>query len=102
VLVLDLAAPSHVFGDCGAPHYRFTVASIRPGPVRTSTGFSIVAERGLGALRHADTVVVPGTEDSGVADEPVLRELRRAAARGARIVSVCTGAFTLGYAGLLD
>jgi AraC family transcriptional activator FtrA len=102
VLVLDLAAPSHVFGHCGAPDYDFTLAGASAGPVPTSTGFDVVAPHGLEALKTADTIVVPGTSTNGACDEVVLDALRAAAARGARVLSVCTGAFTLAAAGLLD
>jgi AraC family transcriptional activator FtrA len=101
VLLLDLAAPTHIFGHCGAPHYRFEIAGPEAGPVTTSTGFDVLAPRGLEALRDADTIVVPGTVDH----EPsgaVVGPLREAAARGARVMSVCTGAFALAAAGLLD
>src|SRR5450755_3101810 len=65
VIVLDLAAPAHLFGHGGAPHYRFSLAGVRRGPIPTSTGFNVIADRGLGALRSADTVVVPGFQSGG-------------------------------------
>jgi transcriptional regulator GlxA family with amidase domain len=101
VLLLDLAAPTHVFGHCGAPRYAFALAGLEAGPVTTSTGLDVVAPQGLEALRDADTVVVPGTTDH---DPPAaaVEAVRDAAARGARVVSVCTGAFVLAAAGLLD
>jgi transcriptional regulator GlxA family with amidase domain len=71
--------------------------------VRTTSGFGIDPEAGLGALRAADTVVVPGY--AGILAPPpeeALSALRAAASRGARMMSVCTGAFALAHAGLLD
>src|ERR1700761_5657898 len=62
VILLDLAAPTHLFGHCGAPHYTFSLASMRPGPVRSSTGIDVVAAAGIEALWDADTIVVPGIE----------------------------------------
>jgi transcriptional regulator GlxA family with amidase domain len=70
--------------------------------VPTTTGFSVVVERGLEALGHADTVVVPGFVSNDEPGDDVCDALRRAAARGTRMMSVCTGAFALAAAGLLD
>jgi transcriptional regulator GlxA family with amidase domain len=71
--------------------------------VRTTSGFGVSPQAGLGALRHADTVVVPGY--AGLLEPPpeqALAALRAAGRRGARVLSVCTGAFALAHAGLLD
>jgi AraC family transcriptional regulator, transcriptional activator FtrA len=103
LVALDLAAPAHVFGHWGGERYSFRVAGVDGSPVGTSSGFAIDVEAGLGALRRADTVVVPGYE--GASRRPpgaVLAELQRAARRGARVMSICTGAFALAHAGLLD
>lgn len=103
VVLLDLAAPAHLFGHCGADRYALTIAGVEPGPVVTSTGLPLVASHGLSALSGADTIVVPGLE--GHSEPPraeVLDALRAADGRGARIMSICTGAFALGFAGLLD
>ncbi len=104
VIMLDLAAPVHLFGHCGEDRYRFTLAGVRPGPVASSTGVAISTHAGLSALQDADTVVVAGIDDlEPTADvRRAAAALRRAHARGARIVSICTGAFVLGEAGLLD
>src|SRR6201996_7306523 len=107
VVAFDLAAPAQAFGSAhaadGTPHYAFSTCSIDGAAVWTTSGFEVGAQAGLGALRRADTVVVPGYW--GVFDplpEGVGAALRAAARRGARMMSVCTGAYALAGAGLLD
>jgi transcriptional regulator GlxA family with amidase domain len=103
VVSLDLAIPAQVFGYDDEAPYRVTLCAERPGTVRVSGGYQVVAGAGLGAVARADTVVVPGyTPPSCVPPEPVLDALRRAAHRGTRVASICTGAFALAAAGLLD
>ena len=102
VVLLDLAAPTHLFGHCGGSRYAFRLAATQAGPVATSTGFSVLAPYGLEALSRADTIVVPGVGRDIAVEPAVLRALTRAHGRGARIMSVCTGAFVLAAAGLLD
>ena len=99
----DLAIPAQVFGDrIQASRYRFTVCSPTPGLVASTTGYSVDAQYDLGVLEAADTVVVPGYMPLDDPGEEVGAALRQAAARGTRVVSVCTGAFALAAAGLLD
>jgi transcriptional regulator GlxA family with amidase domain len=103
VEAFDLAIPAQVFGDRRqAGRYRFTVCSPAPGLVAATTGYAVHAEHGLEALAAADTVVVPGYLPLDDPGEEACSALRQAAARGARVVSVCTGAFALAAAGLLD
>jgi AraC family transcriptional activator FtrA len=103
VLLLDLAAPAQIFGYLGRDRYSFEIAGLRRGRVATSSGMPVVAERGLSALQDADTIVVPGFATWETADFPRAAEALAAAhARGVRIVSICTGAFVLAQAGLLD
>ena len=65
--------------------------------------FEMRVAHGLAALLHADTILVPGVEDPMVSvPEPVLAALREASQRGARLASICTGAFVLAASGLLD
>lgn len=111
VVPFDLGVPVQVFGyprpDLGAKRYDAVVCGphTKPGPgrVRTSSTFSIAVTHGLEALRTAHTVVVPGIDDLALPIAPaVTRALRAAHARGARLVTICTGAFALAQAGLLD
>ena len=103
VVAFDLSIPAQVFGRFRDPApYSFEVCTPTPGSVPTTTGFAVQVERGLEALAHADTVVVPGYVCSDELGVTVRDALRAAAAGGARMMSVCTGAFALAEAGLLD
>lgn len=106
VVPFDLAVPLQVFAypraDLGAKRYRVTLCTPTPGMVRTSSGFDIHVPHGLRALARAHTIVLPGIDDLDVhPDAATCKALQRAAARGARFVTVCTGAFVLADAGLL-
>jgi transcriptional regulator GlxA family with amidase domain len=103
----EFAVACEVFGidrsaDVGAPWYRFVVCSADPSPVTARTGFTIGTRHGLEALRRADTILIPAAGDGAEHNQALLEALRRAHARGARLLSVCTGAFVLAAAGLLD
>jgi AraC family transcriptional regulator, transcriptional activator FtrA len=107
VLTFDFATACEVFGydrsDIVDPWYRFLVVSQDPPPIRTSTGFLMYPELGLDALEEADTIIVPGWADDLRPPRPELIDALRAAYdRGARLMSVCIGAFVLAEAGLLD
>ncbi|MGY5127887.1 GlxA family transcriptional regulator [Streptomyces nigrescens] len=84
-------------------HYDFRVCTPHPGPVRTTSGYDMLVTAGLAALAAADTVVIPGWTPADAPLTPAVRRaLRRAHARGARLVSICSGAFALAQTGLLD
>ncbi|TCC03831.1 helix-turn-helix domain-containing protein [Kribbella soli] len=96
----ELGCAAAVFRD---PPYRFSVCTEHPGNLRTTEGFDMVVTSGLRALDSAGTIVVPGWLP--INREPtsaVLRALTRAHRRGARLVSICSGAYLLAATGLLD
>ncbi|MFF6787761.1 GlxA family transcriptional regulator [Streptomyces filamentosus] len=101
----DLSMPSTLFGAAepgGRPGYEVTVCTAVPGVVAASGGIDVVIRHGLEAVGAADTVVVPSTGSRHDAEPAALDALREAAASGKRITSICSGAFVLAQAGLLD
>ncbi|SDD71347.1 transcriptional regulator, AraC family with amidase-like domain [Actinokineospora iranica] len=101
----ELGIVTEVFGlprpELDVDWYRLTLCA--DGPVRVVGGATLHADAGLAALADADTVIVPGVPDVRAEVAPALvAALRAAHARGARLVSICSGAFALAAAGLLD
>ncbi|MFT3799759.1 MAG: transcriptional regulator FtrA [Burkholderiaceae bacterium] len=83
--------------------YEHIVCSGEPGPIRAMGGVRLQAPRGLATLRSVDTIVVPGWRDPDeVPPEPMLRAVRAAFDRGARLCSICSGVFVLAHAGVLS
>ena len=88
--------------DDGVPRVDFAVASVDGSAVPTSGGMSISTTHRLDVADDADLVIVPATDGPAVWPPELLDLLRRTVARGARVMSICNGAFALGEAGLLD
>src|SRR5579872_1986530 len=103
VIAFDFGIPCGVFGedrrDLVDPWYRFVVAGAERR-VQTDVGFVVEPTHSLRVLDRAETVIVLG--GSGKPSPELLRALVRAHDRGARIASICVGAFVLAAAGLLD
>ncbi|MCG7524343.1 helix-turn-helix domain-containing protein [Streptomyces sp. OfavH-34-F] len=104
----ELGVLCEVFGldrsDDGLPVHDFAVVSGEGPRLRTHAGFTIETPYGLDRLEEADLIAVPAGSRFGDREFPeeVLAALRTAVDRGARVLSVCSGAYLLGAAGLLD
>lgn len=106
VPLFELAIPAEVFGtdrrDLTPRWYDFELVATAPD-TDIGHGLQVPAGRGLDALAEADTIVVPACADVHDHAPPELIEaLRDAASGGARLASICSGAFVLAEAGLLD
>lgn len=103
----EVGIVAEVFGlprpEFDVPWYDFRLCARQPGPLPVIGGGRLAVEHGLDVFAAAQTVIVPGVPDVR-ADCPteVIDALRLAQRRGARIVSICSGAFALAAAGLLD
>ncbi|MBO3752392.1 helix-turn-helix domain-containing protein [Streptosporangiaceae bacterium NEAU-GS5] len=110
VATLDLGIPGQVFWAVRGPsnEHLYEVRACSPGRVaiQTCAGYSVLPDHDLDLLSTADTVLVPGIHGGGpLIDgslDPRVRDALRDAAGHARIMSICTGAFVLAAAGLLD
>lgn len=83
--------------------YEFAVCGVDRGPIRAAGGITLRAPHGLALLDRADTIIVPGWRRLDEAPPPaLLRRIRAAHARGARLCSICSGVYLLAAAGVLD
>jgi transcriptional regulator GlxA family with amidase domain len=95
-----------VFGidrrDHGGPTFDFHIVAADPGPISTKLGFDVVVHENLDIAYSADLVAVPASLIDAPVDPRIIEVVRDAVDRGAWVLSVCTGAFTLGRAGVLE
>ncbi|MFI0982940.1 helix-turn-helix domain-containing protein [Streptomyces sp. NPDC021093] len=105
----ELGVLCEVFGidrsEAGLPVYDFAVCGVDQRELASRSGaFTINVPHGLDRLEEADLIAIPADQhcEARTYPEPLLAALRRGVERGARVLSVCSGAFVLGAAGLLD
>src|SRR2546425_159408 len=101
VIPLELGIAAEIFGR--DPHYRLTVCAEGRSASLPGSGLTVTTRAGLEVIKRADTLIIPGYEDvDATVSTRVLDAIRAAHARGARLVSICTAAFALAAAGVLD
>jgi AraC family transcriptional regulator, transcriptional activator FtrA len=105
--LFELSVVTEVFGldrpELAAPWwYALRVCAVEPGRLPTAGGLALHVDLGLDALADADTVVLPCWPVPDPVPPALISALRAAHARGARVVSICSGAFALAATGLLD
>ncbi|WP_419997548.1 helix-turn-helix domain-containing protein [Streptomyces boninensis] len=104
----ELAVPCEVFGldrsDLADPWYELRLCAAQPGQLTTAAGLIVPTPYGLADLADADTVVVAAATRSVQLDPPagLVAAVRKAYEAGKRIVSLCSGAYILAAAGVLD
>jgi AraC family transcriptional activator FtrA len=106
--LFELGIVTEVFGALRRPEinpevFELSIAQAEPGPLRCADGLRLICDGDLRLLRKADLVVIPGWRDGGEAPpKTLLKALRQAHAQGARLMSICSGAYVLAATGLLD
>jgi transcriptional regulator GlxA family with amidase domain len=106
VALFEFGVLAEVFGidrtDDGIPPFDYRVCAETPGPLDSRNGTTVTAAFGLEAAADADLIAVPASSSARTPSPAVVQVLRDAVDRGAWVMSVCSGAFTLGAAGILD
>lgn len=107
----EVAIACEIFGgewpDLADPWYDLRLCALRPGSTRTESGFVLDTRHTLADLVSAETVIIPAVPHACLKSslpfpDELLKAVREASAAGARIVSLCSGAFVLAASGLLD
>lgn len=103
----EFAIAAEIFGlarpEMGADWYRFAACGVEPGPLRAHGGLSVLVDGGVELIAKADLIIVPGWRGvNALVPIELVEQLRAAHARGARLASICSGAFVLAATGLLD
>jgi AraC family transcriptional activator FtrA len=106
VATFELGIVTEIFGlarpEMGPDWYRLITVAEEVRPLRATGGLRVSPEAGLEALARAGTIVIPGWRTDGAPPSPAVKKaLLRAYARGARLVSICSGAFLLAACGFL-
>ncbi|SDB57171.1 transcriptional regulator FtrA [Pseudomonas sp. NFACC13-1] len=105
--VFEFGIALEIFGlprpELNVAWYDHQIVAVDPGPMHALGGLRIAVDAGLEALDSARTIIIPGWRNHHAAPpEALLQALRRAHARGARLLSICSGVFALAATGLLD
>ncbi|WP_434654493.1 transcriptional regulator FtrA [Pseudomonas sp. R3-56] len=105
--VFEFGIALEIFGlprpELDVPWYGHQIVAVDPGPMHALGGLRIAVDAGLEALDSARTIIIPGWRSHHEPPpEALLQALRRAHARGARLLSICSGVFALAATGLLD
>lgn len=105
VITFDIAIPSMIFGSVridNRPGYDVRVCTQHPGTIASAEGVGLVVRWSLRILKDADTVIVTGAGSRDTLDPGLLSALQRAHKGSKRVASICSGAFALAQAGILD
>ena len=103
----EFSIAAEIFGlsrpEMGPGWYRFASAAIEPGPLRAHGGLQVTTDGDARLLEQADLIVMAGWKGAQVpVPDALAQQLRAAWQRGARLASICSGAFVLAATGLLD
>ena len=106
VSIFELSCVIEIFGrqrpELDVPWYDFAIGAMLPGSVRSIGGIDLHVAHGVELFARADTIVIPSWDSEATPSAELLECLVAAKARGARLLSICSGAFLLAEAGLLE